>query len=196
MNMKISKKRLLNQDQFNQNNNQIRGDVSSVVDSEHSDEDVKQQLEKRKQNVSNNLISVMGEDELASLENKIFNQQSQGMFQNPFTAENQQMFSGNNQMITNSGVVKPQVPFLPKIQANKQYTLVLDLDETLIHYDIDEIKNEGFYRVRPNTIQFLKELSEFFEIVVFTAAIPEVILFFYIFSTLIGLLIIQIRMGT
>ena len=32
----------------------------------------------------------------------------------------------------------PSIPFLPPISRNREYTLVLDLDETLIHYDIDE----------------------------------------------------------
>jgi predicted HAD superfamily phosphohydrolase YqeG len=31
---------------------------------------------------------------------------------------------------------------LPPISGNKEYTLVLDLDETLIHFDCDEERNE------------------------------------------------------
>lgn len=46
----------------------------------------------------------------------------------------------------------PLVPYLPPLPSNKQYTLVLDLDETLIHYDVDEIKNEGFYLIRPGAL--------------------------------------------
>ena len=67
----------------------------------------------------------------------------------------------------------PSVPFLPTIKPGYQYTLVLDLDETLIHYDIDESANEGFYLIRPDTLTFLKEMSDIYEIVVFTAAIPD-----------------------
>ena len=68
----------------------------------------------------------------------------------------------------------PSVPFLPPIQKNKEYTLVLDLDETLIHYDVDENEKEGFYLIRPGALKFLYEMKYYFEVVVFTAAIPEV----------------------
>ena len=58
------------------------------------------------------------------------------------------------------------------------YTLVLDLDETLIHFEIDEDvpddEEPGYYLIRPGALKFLSELSEYFEIVVFTAAMPDV----------------------
>lgn len=57
------------------------------------------------------------------------------------------------------------------------YTLVLDLDETLIHYDDED--DEGAFYVRPGAITFLQELSFFFEIVVFTAAMPDVSFFHF-----------------
>ena len=57
------------------------------------------------------------------------------------------------------------------------YTLVLDLDETLIHFEVDDTVNEdeepGYYLIRPGTVRFLNELQEYFEIVVFTAAMPD-----------------------
>ena len=63
--------------------------------------------------------------------------------------------------------VKP--PFLPKLDTNKyKYTLVLDLDETLVHYIEEE--NSAYVQVRPYADYFLKELSKYFEIVLFTAA--------------------------
>ena len=63
--------------------------------------------------------------------------------------------------------VKP--PFLPELDTNKyKYTLVLDLDETLVHYIEEE--NSAYVQVRPYADYFLKELSPFFEIVLFTAA--------------------------
>jgi CTD small phosphatase-like protein 2 len=55
--------------------------------------------------------------------------------------------------------------------------LVLDLDETLIHYEeVDEsheFEGEVCYMVRPGVAKFLQELSQYYEIVVFTAALQE-----------------------
>ena len=63
--------------------------------------------------------------------------------------------------------VKP--PFLPKLNKEKyKYTLVLDLDETLVHYVEEE--NSAYVQVRPYADYFLNELSKHFEIVLFTAA--------------------------
>ena len=53
------------------------------------------------------------------------------------------------------------------------YTLVLDLDETLIHFDQDEDDEEGSYFIRPGAIKFLKEMCWYYEVVVFTAAMPD-----------------------
>jgi TFIIF-interacting CTD phosphatase-like protein len=48
----------------------------------------------------------------------------------------------------------------------RKYTLVLDLDETLIHFDAQTKQ----FRSRPYCLSFLRTLSQFFEIVIFTAA--------------------------
>ena len=64
---------------------------------------------------------------------------------------------------------KVKAPFLPKMDTKKyKYTLVLDLDETLVHYIEEE--NSAYVQVRPYADYFLKELSKHFEIVLFTAA--------------------------
>ena len=75
-----------------------------------------------------------------------------------------------------------KVPYLPPLQ-NKTafvhtYTLVLDLDETLIHLESDEDAEDEidqvYYLIRPGAIKFLNELSKYYELVVFTAAMPDV----------------------
>ena len=49
--------------------------------------------------------------------------------------------------------------------------LVLDLDETLIHFDENE--NGGSFLVRPYTKEFLLQMSQYYQIVIFTAAMQE-----------------------
>lgn len=58
---------------------------------------------------------------------------------------------------------------LPEIQRNKIYTLVLDLDETLVHYF--EVGQQGRLLVRPGVINFLRDMQKYYEIVIFTAAV-------------------------
>ena len=49
---------------------------------------------------------------------------------------------------------------------------MLDLDETLVHYF--EQGSEGRFLVRPGCDQFLTEMAEIYEIVIFTAAMQYV----------------------
>lgn len=65
----------------------------------------------------------------------------------------------------------PYLPPLTEKQQAKTYTLVLDLDETLAHYF--EIGMEGKFLIRPGCQKFLEEMSEYYEIVIFTAAIQD-----------------------
>ena len=62
----------------------------------------------------------------------------------------------------------PPAPYLPEQTEDRGYCLVLDLDETLVHYF--EVGSEGTFLVRPGCDQFLKEMAEIYEIVIFTAA--------------------------
>jgi CTD small phosphatase-like protein 2 len=55
---------------------------------------------------------------------------------------------------------------LPPNRTSHAYTLVLDLDETLVHYDAPMQQ----FRVRPYCREFLASMSQIFEVVVFTAA--------------------------
>ena len=69
----------------------------------------------------------------------------------------------------------PEAPYL--IEMNKEfvdkggYCLVLDLDETLVHYF--EVGSEGTFLVRPGCDQFLTEMAEIYEVVIFTAAMQD-----------------------
>jgi len=58
---------------------------------------------------------------------------------------------------------------LPDIREGYDFTLVLDLDETLIHYD--QKKKE--FRIRPYSHKFLREMAKYYEIVIFTAALQD-----------------------
>ena len=48
---------------------------------------------------------------------------------------------------------------------------MLDLDETLIHYE--ESSDGGQFLLRPYVQRFLKKMNQYFEIIIFTAAMKE-----------------------
>ena len=52
---------------------------------------------------------------------------------------------------------------------HRHFTLVLDLDETLVHFD----QRRRNYRPRPHAQRFLSEMSKFYELVIFTAGLKE-----------------------
>ena len=67
---------------------------------------------------------------------------------------------------------KTKEPFLPPIDNTKyNYTLVLDLDETLVHYIEENDKN--YVQVRPFAEYFISEMGKYFELVIFTSAEEE-----------------------
>ena len=67
--------------------------------------------------------------------------------------------------------IKDCAPFLPPINPKYKYTLVLDMDETLIHYFFTHMS--GMFFVRPYCFEFLKELNNLYEIVTFTAGTKD-----------------------
>lgn len=64
------------------------------------------------------------------------------------------------------------VPFLTE-RSSKEFTLVIDLDETLVHFS-GRKKKAGELLVRPYCAEFLKDMNELFELVIFTAGVQEV----------------------
>ena len=63
-------------------------------------------------------------------------------------------------------VINTSLHFPQKVK--REYTLVLDLDETLVHFKQDEGKAK--FLVRPHAYTFLKNASKHFELFIFTAA--------------------------
>ena len=64
--------------------------------------------------------------------------------------------------------VQRKEPFLPPISENYQYTLVLDIDETLVHFFPKNDIVNGMFLVRPYCLEFLKNLNQIYEIVTFS----------------------------
>ena len=82
--------------------------------------------------------------------------------------------NNNNSENIGSGVInniKESPPYLPEINPKFKYTLVLDIDETIIHYFFTYIN--GMFFVRPYVYEFLNELKQYYEIVTFTAGTKD-----------------------
>ena len=59
----------------------------------------------------------------------------------------------------------------PIKSSNKNLTLVLDLDETLVHFAYSP--SGGSFIVRPYCFEFLRNIKKYYEVMVFTAATQE-----------------------
>ena len=65
------------------------------------------------------------------------------------------------------------IPYL-QYNTNKKFTLVLDLDETLIHFkENPNNESSGLLRFRPFLTEFLTHVQNDFELVIFTAAVQD-----------------------
>ena len=62
-----------------------------------------------------------------------------------------------------------KAPFLPPISKDKNFTLVLDLDETLVHYD----EQTEELNLRPHVETFLTKMAKHYEVVIFTAGMKD-----------------------
>ena len=76
-----------------------------------------------------------------------------------------------------SGEIIPREISFPFIEEKsvKPLTLVMDLDETLIHFKIDSLdENQGTLSLRPGIYKFLNAVCKFYELIIFTASTNEV----------------------
>jgi TFIIF-interacting CTD phosphatase-like protein len=60
------------------------------------------------------------------------------------------------------------IPYIKEPIRNRKFTLVLDLDETLIHFK--NIPGKSKFLIRPHCYKFLRNLHSHFELIIFTAA--------------------------
>ena len=81
----------------------------------------------------------------------------------------------NDDDSSEENIPQPEIPFLKaKDKKDKrEYTLVLDLDETVVHYMEDEEEYNAYVKVRLGAENFINELSKFCEIVIFTASTED-----------------------
>ena len=100
--------------------------------------------------------SLTGKNPFAILKASAIASTSQAVFPNNFT-----------------NLPKVSPPFLDPLEPSEDpiYTLVVDLDETLIHNV--EYQNDSFFLVRPGCVQFIETMAQYYEIVIFTAALQE-----------------------
>ena len=75
--------------------------------------------------------------------------------------------------LRNNEYTKIPIPYLKYIPKTKLYTLILDLDETLIHFIPQGIGNKGIIQFRPGLYQFLDNLSPYFELILWTGATQQ-----------------------
>ena len=83
-------------------------------------------------------------------------------------------FGSAQNTLASLGFINVPAPYLEKLAPEVQkltYTLILDLDETLVHFFYTP--SGGTFLVRPFCLQFLEEMSKFFEIIIFTAALKD-----------------------
>ncbi|KAM3141148.1 hypothetical protein pb186bvf_006753 [Paramecium bursaria] len=93
-----------------------------------------------------------------------------------------------NQSISLFIKVNPDEPIVVSQQTGKRRkTLVVDLDETLVHSSfayisdpdfVVKVKVQGigytiYVKVRPGAEKFLQEMSKIYEVIIFTASVPE-----------------------
>ena len=78
----------------------------------------------------------------------------------------------NNNLFNKNHFRTFPAPYL-RTKNNKKYSLVLDLDETLVNFKQGKNIQEGVVRIRPGVNEFLEEVGEYYELIIFTTATQE-----------------------
>ena len=85
----------------------------------------------------------------------------------------------NNILSPKHRLIQPEPPFLPPIlnkseNSQKKFTLILDLDETIVRYKVNENnQDEAKVIFRPGLFYFLNKVYPLFDIVIWTVATKE-----------------------
>ena len=125
------------------------------------------------------VLNVYQNPDFYSIYNQIDNLTSQGLY-NIYREKIHRIINQNGSILASSSYFKNNktnvnipVPYIGN-RSNKPYTLVLDLDETLIHFKANPNNEEsGTIKIRPYLYQFLDRIKKYYELVVFTAATQE-----------------------
>ena len=135
---------------------------------------------------SNNLVNIIPEllnayqrTDFLAIYSQIDNLSSQGLY-NIYREKIHRIINQNGSILASSTYFKNNktnvsipVPYIGN-KPSKPYTLVLDLDETLIHFKANPNNDEsGTIKIRPYLYQFLDHIKQYYELVVFTAATQE-----------------------
>ena len=70
----------------------------------------------------------------------------------------------------NNNEKPPSIPYI-KTKMKKEFCLVLDLDETISHSM--KLNFGNYFFLRPGTLEFLEEISKYYEIIIFTSSPKE-----------------------
>ena len=125
------------------------------------------------------VISIYQNTDFIIIYNQLENLTSQGLY-NIYREKIHRIINLNGSILASSSYFKNNqtsvnipVPYIGN-KSNKPYTLVLDLDETLIHFKANPNNEEsGTIKIRPYLYQFLDKIKKYYELVVFTAATQE-----------------------
>ena len=86
---------------------------------------------------------------------------------------NKQINNMNNSNNYNKFYFKTMPSPYIRTKNNKNYSLVLDLDENLIHFKPGVNNQDGVVRIRPGVTEFLEEVGKYYELIIFTIATQE-----------------------